>query len=342
MKRFMLLFVACLIGTAGLAIPAASAADAAASYPDRPVKLVLPYRPGGQSDLLARKIADLSVKYKLFSQPMVVVSMPGANTRTALRFVQEADPDGYTLLVHHSTFLAMHSVGQIPMSFRDYDAVAQAVRMPMASFISLPDAPWKNWKEMIEYAKKNNKILNIAISGLGGTTHLMYSYITQATGTADLFRPAFFSGQTESRAALMGKKVDAYGDAPAGGIGYVRAGGGKLLIMSDDIRRPDFPDANNFTDFDIKDLVYMRTGLWAPKGTPPAILEKLQTVVKKATETPEFAEYCETQACDPEFLTGKQYEAQFDEDEKIFQKLAGDLKKSIEEEQARQKAAAKQ
>jgi tripartite-type tricarboxylate transporter receptor subunit TctC len=310
---------------------AASSVDA---YPERPIKIVIPYRAGGQSDLTARKLAEISEKYKLLPQPLVVVTMAGANTRTALRFVQEAAPDGYTLLLHHSTFLAMHSVGQIPMSFRDYEMVGQAVRMPMCAFISLPDSPYKNWSELIEYAKKNNQVINVAISGVGGTTHAMFAYITSATGTAHLFKPIFFSGQTEAKTALLGKKVDVYGDAPVGGIGFVRSGGGKLLLMTDNERREEFPDTTNFEDLGIEDIVYMRNGLYAPKGTPRPILDKLQTMMQKAIATPEFEEYADYQKCYAEFLPGAEYYAQFEKDEKIFAQLAEILKKSIEEQSA--------
>ncbi len=332
MKLFVALFALCAVALAPLA-----ARDAAAAYPDRPIKIVLPYRAGGQSDLTARKLAEIAAKYKLLDQPLVVVSMPGANTRTALRFVQEAAPDGYTLLLHHSTFLAMNTVGQIPMSFRDYDMVAQSLRMPMTAFVSLPDAPWKNFRELIDHAKKNNKVISVALAGLGGTTHVMYSYITNATGTEKYFKPVFFSGQAESKAALLGKKVEVYGDAPVGGISLVASGGGKLLLITDNERRKEFPDANNFEDFGIKHVVYMRNGLYAPKGTPRDILDKLQAMVKAAVATPEYIEYAKSQQCIPEFLTGAEYYAQFEKDEKVFLQLAEILKKSIAEQETLQK-----
>ena len=330
MKRFGILLAAFAITLTGMAPQQVAAAEEA--YPTRPIKIILPYRPGGQSDLTARKIAEISAKYNFLEQPMVVTSMPGANTRTALRYVKEATPDGYTLLLHHSTFLAMHALGQIPMSFRDYEMVGQALRMPMSAFISLPDAPWKNWVEMVEYAKKSKEPLSIALAGLGGTTHTMYAYLTSATNTGHLFKPVFFSGQTESKTALMGKKVAAYGDAPVGGIGLVVSGGGKLLIMSDDLKRPDFPDANNFAELGIKSLVYMRNGLYAPKGTPRPIMDKLQNMLQKVVATPEYQEYAKKQYCYADFLPGKDYYAQFEKDEKVFQSLADIVKKSIEEQ----------
>ena len=177
----------------------------------------------------------------------------------------------------------------------------------------------------------------MALAGLGGTTHVMYSYITNATGTEKYFKPVFFSGQTESKAALMGKKVDVYGDAPPGGISLVKSGGGKLLLLTDDERRPEFPDANNFKDFGIENVVYMRNGLYAPKGTPRDILDKLQAMVKVAVTKPEYLEYAKSQECIPEFLTGAEYYAQFEKDEKVFLMLADILKKSIAEQEALEK-----
>jgi tripartite-type tricarboxylate transporter receptor subunit TctC len=218
------------------------------------------------------------------------------------------------------------------MSFRDYDMVAQVLRTPMASFISRSDAPWNNWQEMVDYAKANNKVLPIAIGGLGGTTHTMLAYLTNATGTGHLFKPVFFSGLTECKTALMGNKVDVFGDAPVGGIGFVQSGGGKMLLITDRERSPDFPNANSFGDFGLTQIVYMRNGIYAPKGTPRPILDKLQGVMQKIVATPEYKEFAQSQTCDPEFLTGAEYFAQFEKDEKIFTELSGILKKTIAEQ----------
>ncbi|MDR2055963.1 MAG: tripartite tricarboxylate transporter substrate binding protein [Desulfovibrio sp.] len=320
---------ACLLLLAALA--ASLNAFAADTYPTRPIKLIVAFRAGGQSDLNARKIAEICEQYKLLPQPVVVVTMPGANTRNALRFVQNAAPDGYTLLLFHSSLVAMHASGQLPMSFRDFDMVAQVLRTPMASFLSLPDAPWKNWKEMVEYAKANKREISVAIGGLGGTTHTMFAYLTNATGTGHLFNPVFFSGLTECKTALMGKKVDVLGDAPVGAIGIVESGMGKMLLITDRERRPEFPDTNNFDDFGLTNVVYMRNGIYAPKGTPGPILATLQSVMEKVVATPEYKEFAKLQKCDAEFLTGAEYYAQFEKDEKVFADLSDILKRSIDE-----------
>jgi tripartite-type tricarboxylate transporter receptor subunit TctC len=129
----------------------------------------------------------------------------------------------------------------------------------------------------------------------------------------------------------MGKKVDVLGDAPVGAIGIVESGMGKMLFITDRERRPEFPDANNFDDFGLTSVVYMRNGIYAPKGTPRPILDTVQSVMEKIVATPEYREFAKLQKCDAEFLTGAEYHAQFEKDEKVFAELSDILKKSIEE-----------
>ena len=117
-------FLGCIFG---LFLAGEPALAAPAAYPDREIRLIVPYKTGGQSDLTARKLAKIIRDKKLLPQPVVVVNIPGANTQEGLRAAMRADPDGYTLLLHHSALVTMKALGRIPMSWHDFEMIGQAL-----------------------------------------------------------------------------------------------------------------------------------------------------------------------------------------------------------------------
>lgn len=312
----------------GLGLMFSAFAPARAAYPDRPIKVIIPYKAGGQSDLSARKIADIIQKKKLLSQPMVIVNMPGANTRTGLRHVQESAADGYTLLLHHSSFLSMHTLGQIPMSFRDYDMLGQVISVSVA-LTARPNLPWKNAKEMVADLKKNpDKIVSAGVPGLGTSTHVILAYYFIKTDILKNIRMVYLGGGTECKTALMGDKIAMYAAPPLGSVSLVQANEAKFLLFSDDQKWPDYPDADNFTDFGLQPLV-MRNGFFGPKGMPQDVRNKLEDAIKTATETDEFKQFASEQGAKAEFMSGADWFKQYDDEEKIYLDLAEIIKKEM-------------
>ena len=301
---------------------------AIAAFPDQPIKIIIPYRAGGASDLSARKIADIIQKEKLLPVPMVVVNMPGANTRTGLRHVQEASPDGYTLLLHHSTLLAMHTLGQIPMGFRDFDVLGQVMFLPI-SITAHSNAPWNNAKEMVEDLKNNpDKVITTAIPGLGTNSHVVFAYFLIKTGILKQIKPIYFSGGAECKTALIGEKVTMYPDPPMGSVSLVKAKDAKFLLFSDTLKHEEFANANNFADFNLPPLS-QRISFFGPKGLPEEVRAKIVQALKIAAGTQEFAQFAASQVGTVEYLTEAECYNQFETDEKIYLELADVMKKEL-------------
>ena len=157
------MFLGCILG---LLLVAGHAPAALAAYPDKEIRLIVPYKAGGQSDLTARKLAEVIQAKKLLPQPVIVVNIPGGNTLEGLRNAMRAAPDGYTLLLHHSAFVTMKALGQIPMSWHDFEMVGQALEMSNSLVVNR-DSPFKNASEFIDAAKKTPGRYRVAIPGLG-------------------------------------------------------------------------------------------------------------------------------------------------------------------------------
>ena len=196
-------FLGCIFG---LFLAGEPALAAPAAYPDREIRLIVPYKTGGQSDLTARKLAKIIRDKKLLPQPVVVVNIPGANTQEGLRAAMRADPDGYTLLLHHSALVTMKALGRIPMSWHDFEMIGQALEMSNSLVVNL-DSHFKTISEFIEAAKKEPGKYHIAIPGVGGVAHLaLLDVLWVAESRRGTGLGACLLAQLEQDAARQGAK----------------------------------------------------------------------------------------------------------------------------------------
>ncbi|MEN6440076.1 MAG: tripartite tricarboxylate transporter substrate binding protein [Syntrophobacter sp.] len=301
-------------------------AEAASKYPEKEIRIIIPYKAGGQSDLMARQLAHIIQKNKLLPQPIVVVPIPGAATVEALRTVQTSKPDGYTLVLHHSAFLAMKAFGQIPMSYKDFDMVCQLAEVPLV-FVAGKSAPWKNAMEMLDDAKKSPKKLTIGIPGAGGLNHLVTLYFLKQTNTEALFKLVPFDGGSEALAAQLGGHIDLRMSTAGDAATYVKSGDIKP-ILSMDVKDPEgFPHSATLLDFNITKALVQRNGIFTTKNTPKEIRDLLSAAFKEAVETPEFKEFAKTQGCEPKYLNEQEYSGIFAEDSVIIDEIGTTVKK---------------
>ena len=220
-------FLGCIFG---LFLAGEPALAASAAYPDREIRLIVPYKTGGQSDLTARKLAKIIRDKKLLPQPVVVVNIPGANTQEGLRAAMRADPDGYTLLLHHSAIVTMKALGRISMSWHDFEMIGQALEMSNSLVVNL-DSHFKTISEFIEAAKKEPGKYHIAIPGVGGVAHLALLDVLVRTGIQDKVEITPFDGASEAVAALMGGRVDMRTAPNADMARFVIAGEQRVLLV---------------------------------------------------------------------------------------------------------------
>ncbi|AMN42645.1 Bug family tripartite tricarboxylate transporter substrate binding protein [Rhodoplanes sp. Z2-YC6860] len=292
MKRFSLL--AALLLAAGLVIPAY--ADPA--YPTRPVQIVVPYPPGGLTDVLTRAVAErLS---KTWPQPVITMNRPGANGGIATLSVAKAPADGYTLLFGTDATLATNlslypSVGYDPI--KDFAPITTLGTYQLMLVVN-KDVPARNFAEFIEYARNHQPPLNFGSVGIGSAHHLAMEML-KSLANINLVHVPYRGGAPATLAQLTGE-IPVMFNGPASIKEHVEAGKLRVLAVTGKTRSPAFPDAptiaeSGYPTFNIVNWY----GLLAPAGTSPEIVEKVRADVAKVMEQQEFKDWMAKQGIEP-------------------------------------------
>jgi tripartite-type tricarboxylate transporter receptor subunit TctC len=270
-------------------IAAAPASDRAAaqSFPSRPIKLVVAFAPGGPNDVLARFIAQaLSATLG----PAVVDNRPGASGITGTRSVADAEPDGHTLLYGTTATLAVNPAIFRKLSYdplRDFAPVA-LVSTSSNFLVVHPGLPAKTVQELIAYAKAHPGKLNYSSGGLGVPPHLVAEMFKQKTGT-DIVHVAYRGGGPALADVVAGQVQMTFGN-PANTLPFILGGQVRALAVTSATRNPLTPDVPTMIESGVPDFVESSfTGVLAPKGTPPAVVARLNAEINAALKNPELA-----------------------------------------------------
>jgi tripartite-type tricarboxylate transporter receptor subunit TctC len=279
-----------LAAIAGL-LSLAAAAQPADPYPSRPVRILVPYAPGGVTDIIARHLAPKLTE--ALGQPFVVENRPGATGNLALEAVAKAPPDGYTLLVgnvstnaiNESTFA--HTL-QIKPS-RDLVGITKLVETPhlvVANAAFPPDTI----AELIDWAKRNPGKLNYASAGIGSYPHLDMLRFANASGIEATHIP-YKGGAGQMVPALVSGEVQMAFMNLASTIELIKAGRLKALAASTPARHPQIPNAATMAEQGFPGIgTNAWQGLFAPAATPKAIVDKLHAAVVAILSRPEMKE----------------------------------------------------
>jgi tripartite-type tricarboxylate transporter receptor subunit TctC len=280
MKKFLGLATA-VVGAA-----LASSAWAQSAFPGKPVTLVVPFTAGGPTDLVGRGVAQGMTK--ALGQTVVVENTAGAGGTIAANRVKNAPADGYTLLVHHigmSTAPALYR----KLAFNpttDFEPVAMVVDTPM-TLIARPDFPAKDVSELIAYVKANKAKLNLANAGIGSASHLCGLLFQNALQTDVTTVP--FKGTADALNALIGKQVDLLCDQSTNTTQHINAGTVKAYGVTSKTRLPTLPNLPTLDEAGLKGFqVGVWNGVYAPKGTPKPVIDKLAAAVQQALKDPDF------------------------------------------------------
>ena len=254
------------------ALPAVSRIATAQAYPTRPVRLIIGYPPGGSADITARLIGQwLSER---LGQPFVVESRPGAGTNIATETVVNAPPDGYTLLlVAPANAINATLYEKLNHNFmRDIAPVAGLIRFPNVIVVN-PSVPAKTVPEFIAYAKANPGKLNMASSGAGSTIHVSGELFKMMTGINMVHVP--YRGGAPALTDLISGQVQVMFDNVPTSIEFIRAGKLRPLAVTTAARSNVLPDLPTVADFVPGYEASAWYGVGVPKGTPEAIIGKL-------------------------------------------------------------------
>ena len=267
------------------ALPAVSRFAWAQTYPSRPVHWIVPFPPGGGTDIVARVIGQwLSER---LGQPFVIENRPGASANIGTEAVVRALPDGYTLLLVASVN-AINATLYDKLSFdfiRDIAPVVGIVRVPNVMVLN-PSVPARTIPEFIAYAKANPGRINMASAGTGTSQHLAGELLKSMAGIDMVHIP--YRGTAPALADLLGGQVQVLFLNPAASIQYIKAGKMRALAVTSATRLqalPELPTVSEFLPGFEATLFY---GLGAPKNTPAEIIDKLNKEINVALADPKI------------------------------------------------------
>ena len=298
LPRFCFLTIISLIAAMALLVLGPAAAGAA--YPDRPIKMIVPWAAGGDTDAIHRVIANSMEKQ--LGKPVVVVNIAGASGTVGAREAMKAAPDGYTILAIHDFIHTTYYTGVGDLTYKDFDPVALLTSTPSV-FAAYGKTPWNSMKELLDDARKRPEQITVGVS-LGSTSHFFPAMIAQAAGIK--WKYVSYEGTAPRMTALMGGHV-LLGETNLTQLDKLKAGQIKMLAIATAARVPEASDMPTLKELGI-DIVYaVNRGIVAPKGTPEAVLAKLEDACGKAAKDPAVTDAMKKQGTLVEFLNRKSY-----------------------------------
>ena len=284
-----------------IALVTATATTFAADYPDRAIKLIVPWAAGGDTDLIFRPLAPLLQKY--LGQPIVIANVGGASGTVGEREASGAAPDGYTLFGAHDFIHSVYFGGMIDIK---YDAAFEPVCMVSStpSVITVgAKTPWKTFKELVEDAKKRPDQIVVGAS-LGSTSQYSIAIAANAAGITFKYLP--YDGTAKRMNALLGGHIDV-GDSNLTQKGKVDAGLLRFLANMSEKRTTGLEDVPTLKELGYDVTYSVNRGIMVPKGTPAAVIAKVNDACAKATKEPEFAQAMLLQGTEVYYLDPKVY-----------------------------------
>jgi tripartite-type tricarboxylate transporter receptor subunit TctC len=295
-------------------------AQSAAPYPSRAVTVVVPFPPGGGTDVGARLVAQkLSLKW---GQPVIVENRGGAAGRVGAELVAKAKPDGYTLLVGN---VGTQSVNPALYKKMPYDPdkafapIGMIAELPLVMLVT-PSLPWKNVKDVVEAAKKDPGKITFASSGAGGAPHLAGEIFQQASGTKMLH--VAYKGGGPAALDLMAGHVNIYFGTVLESVGHVKSGKLKGLGVTSATRSPALQELptiaeSGFAGFDTGSWI----GMLAPAGTPASIINKISADLREVLALPDTKNTLITQGATPWPMTPEQFAQRIKSDQARYGRI---------------------
>ena len=276
-----------LLAAAVCAAVAQSPAAHAQAYPNKPVKIVVPYAPGGPNDIVARLLAEKLTQAN--GQTFLVENRPGGGSNIGAEAVAKSAPDGYTLLVaatSHSINMTLFPKENLKYDLaKDFSPVSLLMTGPLV-LVTSPKVPAQDLKEFVALAKSKPGKMAYGSSGNGASTHLAGEMLNARTGIQTIHVP--YKGSGPALTDLMGGQIDFMVDTLISSMPFIKGNKIKALAVTGKARSPVLPDVPTVVEQGYPDFEAVAwIGLLAPAKTPPEIVAKLNADVKKILDSPE-------------------------------------------------------
>jgi tripartite-type tricarboxylate transporter receptor subunit TctC len=272
-------------------------AQSGAVYPGKPIRMVVPYPPGGPTDLTARLVAaEMSTN---IGQTIFIDNKAGASGMIGAETVARAEPDGYTFLANASLHVINPSIyGDMRFdAFKDFVPITQLAAVPLVLVVSA-NSPFKSLKKMVEYGKKNPAKLNFASAGNASSQQLAGESFKIFAGVDMQHVP--YKGSAPALTDVVGGQVQLMFDSMPSAMPFIKSGKLRALAVTTGKRAQALPDIptvaeSGYPGFDISTWY----GFWAPKGTPAPIVAKLAESAARALKQPRVVEQYTSMGAEP-------------------------------------------
>jgi len=307
MKRLIAGIVAALLPLAALA-----------AYPERPIKMIVPWAAGGDTDNIFRPFAPLLQKH--LGQSVVIANVGGASGTRGAKEAKDAPPDGYTLYAVHEYIHSTYWAGVADVQYSDFEPICLISSTPSVLTAS-PKTPWKSWQELLADAKARPGQITVGAT-LASTSHFFPALIEKATGIK--FKYVSYEGLAPRMNAILGGHIDLT-DSNLTQKGKVEAAQLKFLAIATEKRHPEMPNIPTLKELGVNVVFDVNRGIMAPKGTPPDVLAKLGSACAAAVKDPEFAKAMRLQGTDVRHLGREAYAKWLKQTDDLNRTLAKDL-----------------
>jgi tripartite-type tricarboxylate transporter receptor subunit TctC len=312
---------ACAVGLLSLAALPLTATERAfaQAWPSRTITAIIPFAPGNANDIVGRIVLDQVSKQ--VGQTIVIENRPGGGTTVGVAAVARAAPDGYTMLVHSSSFSSSYSLHKtLPYdTFKDFAAVVPLGYQPTVLVVAT-SKPWKTLGELVAAAKAKPGALNFASAGVGAASHLAAERFRRSAGFEAQHIP--FKGPVEALTEVMTGRIDFYFLPIAPALNLISQGKIRALAVSTSKRAALLPNVPTTAEAGLKDAAYVFwNGLFLPAKTPREIIDKLHAETTKALAVASVQERLAKIGQEPLAMSPKDFEAYFHADVRDTAKL---------------------
>ena len=302
-------------------------AQAQDGYPNRPIRVVLPYPPGGNTDIVARDV--MKELAQRLGQPVVVENKAGANSIIGTDFVAKSPPDGYTLGVvigGYAINQALHK--KLPYAPQDLVPVSLMTRTGLV-LAAAPTVP-RNFKDFVALGRKGDAPMGFATSGTGGANHLLGERFARAASLRGAMAVPY-KGSADARSDLLSGRVQFTFDATSVMAQYFKAGTLQALAVTSQARSPLVPEVPTIGELGHPELVtYAWAGLVAPAGTPAAVVDRLARELAAALRSPALREKLAAGGTEAIGSTPAEFDAYLKDEVRVAQEIGQRLNLSLE------------
>lgn len=299
--------------------PASQGTDVQApadEFPNQTITLICPYGAGGGTDVLLRSLCDSASK--IAGVNIVVENITGGNGATGVITMMDATPDGYTIGSCSGEWVALKAMGLAPEDF-DYNNAEMIMHYNFdpACYLVPTDSPYQTLEDVIADAKKNPGKITLGVTAAGGSHHLAAIQFQKECGAEFNVIP-YSDGSSACVTALMSGQVAVGSVCPAEAAAQIAAGQVRILAICSENRLESYPDIPTLKELGYNVVYGAWRGLCAPKGTPEAVVEKLETIFMEAAQTQEFKDFCASNGNEIDLLDREGFEARFADQEELI------------------------